>query len=165
MIVVQPALEPDWDYAFHNARHLLAAPWQVKPFDPCFAAGQRLRFRLVANPTKRLRKNSLDKDGRPVDERWVGKRVPVRVDELFGWLARRAAPAGFSADSDSTTVEPGYVYVNPTRNGKGQRLRSARFDGLLEITDLVRFQETLVHGIGPAKAFGFGLLSLARPAP
>ena len=90
--------------------------------------------------------------------------MPVRVDQLYDWLARRAAPAGFSVDRDFTTVQPGYVYVNWARNGNGYHLRSAHFDGVLKITDLVRFQETLARGIGPAKAFGFGLLSLARAA-
>ena len=40
---------------------------------------------------------------------------------------------------------------------------AVRFDGLLEVTDPVKFLETLRAGIGSAKGFGFGLLSLARP--
>jgi hypothetical protein len=35
------------------------------------------------------------------------------------------------------------------------------FEGLLRVTDKDAFLETLTHGIGPAKAFGFGLLSVA----
>jgi CRISPR system Cascade subunit CasE len=35
------------------------------------------------------------------------------------------------------------------------------FDGLLRVTDTGAFTETLVHGLGSAKAFGFGLLSIA----
>ena len=45
VVLVQSAMQPDWDYAFHNASFLLAAPPQVKAFDPRFAQGQRLRFR------------------------------------------------------------------------------------------------------------------------
>ncbi len=160
-ILVQSAVKPDWAYAFHNAGYLLAASPEVRSFDPCFAEGQHLRFRLMANPTKRFSRNSREKDGKPVAEKWVGKRVPVPTDQLYQWLARRAGPAGFSVEEDSTTFQAGYVYVNKTPNDKGQRLRSVRYDGTLGVSDPARFQETLVHGIGPGKAFGFGLLSVA----
>lgn len=41
---------------------------------------------------------------------------------------------------------------------------SVRFDGHLQVTDVERFRATLVAGIGSAKAYGFGLLSIA-PVP
>jgi CRISPR system Cascade subunit CasE len=44
-----------------------------------------------------------------------------------------------------------------------ERFFAVRYDGLLEVTDPVKFLETLRAGIGSAKGFGFGLLSLARP--
>ena len=63
-------------------------------------------------------------------------------------------------------IQPGYVYLNKTRDpAKGQRLRSARFDGILEVTDPAAFAATIAAGIGPAKAFGFGLLSVAPVSP
>lgn len=172
VILVQSAANPDWDYAFHNAGYLLAAPPQVKPFDPCFAKEQHLRFRLVANPTRRLSKHSLGADGQPIDPKGIGRRVPVPTDQLCEWLARRAESAGFSIVKDSTTVQAGYIYFNKPQerredqsedkpNGKGQRLRSVRYDGILEVTDPARFQEAIVQGIGSGKAFGFGLLSVA----
>jgi len=159
VILVQSAEGPDWDYAFHNAGYLLAAPPEMKLFDPSFVKEQRLRFRLVANPTRRLSRNSREPDGKPVKEASIGKRVPVPTDQLGEWLARRAEPAGFSIEKDSTIIQPGYIYVK-TRNSDGQRLRSARYDGILKVTDLASFKEALIQGIGPGKAFGFGLLSV-----
>jgi CRISPR system Cascade subunit CasE len=38
----------------------------------------------------------------------------------------------------------------------------AIFDGALSVTDAAAFRAALETGIGPAKAFGFGLLSLSR---
>jgi len=35
------------------------------------------------------------------------------------------------------------------------------FQGVLQVTDGPKFRETFARGIGPAKAFGFGLLVLA----
>jgi hypothetical protein len=63
VILIQSAVKPDWDYAFHNAGFLLAAPPEVKPFHLTCSVGETLRFRLLANPTRRLSKRSLWKDG------------------------------------------------------------------------------------------------------
>jgi len=157
VIRMQSAAKPDWNYAFCNAGYLLAAPPEVKPFDPCFREGQRLRFRLAANPTRKI-----DTKSGPDGCRRNGRRLPVSNDQFGGWLVRRAEGAGFQVDEGSTTIQPGYVYVNKCREGKGQRLRSARYDGLLQVTDPDLFVSTIAKGIGSAKAFGFGLLSVAR---
>ncbi|MBI4384701.1 MAG: type I-E CRISPR-associated protein Cas6/Cse3/CasE [Nitrospinae bacterium] len=194
-ILVLSAVKPDWDYAFRNACYLLSAPPEVKPFNTCFAKGQRLRFRLAANPTRRLSKNSMGPDGKPVKEALIGKRVPVPFGQLKPWLAKRGEEAGFAIDMDSTVVQPSYVYVNKPWNGKrcdkcggpmkedGQgkemvcekcearvqlfrhRLLSVRFDGVLTVTDPDEFQKIFASGIGSGKAFGFGLLSVAPDRP
>jgi CRISPR system Cascade subunit CasE len=41
-------------------------------------------------------------------------------------------------------------------------LSAALFEGRLIVSDAGVFQNALQNGIGPAKAFGFGLLSLRR---
>jgi CRISPR system Cascade subunit CasE len=50
------------------------------------------------------------------------------------------------------------------RCGKGGhtegRFYAVRFEGLLEVTDPGLFLEMLQDGVGSAKGFGFGLLSL-----
>jgi len=157
VIIVQSAREPDWGYAFHNANYLLAEPPKVKPFEPRFSKDQCLRFRLAANPTRRLSRHSPD-----AREESVGKRVPIPTDQLTDWLERRAESSGFIIKRDATTLQPGYIYMN--KNGDGQRLRSILFNGLLRVTDADAFRQTLVRGIGSGKAFGFGLLSVAPAA-
>lgn len=183
VIVVQSAREPRWDYAFGlkeglldergrpigNAGYLLTAPPEKKEFHPDFPIGKRLRFRLQANPTRRVySKDSRERDGRPVEARWVGKRIPVPHDQLLNWLAdwrvrigNQPQAGGFSIDQERTSVQSGYVYVNEGRDGGGHRLFSARYDGVLEVTDAEKFRNTLIRGIGSGKAFGFGLLSVA----
>lgn len=172
-ILVQSAIEPDWDYAFHNASHLLAAPPDAKPFDPRPPAGARLRFRLVVNPTKKTgtlgkkERQELSADELKGRAGRYGRRVPVPPESLLDWLVRRSAAMGFSVDEAASTVQPGYVYMNksPEGKGKGQRLRSARYEGVLTVIDADRFREALVRGVGPGKAFGFGLLSTAPLIP
>jgi CRISPR system Cascade subunit CasE len=154
---VQSADKPDWNYAFQNACYLLAASPQVKPFEPDFEKGQSLRFRLLANPTRKI-----DTKSGPDGRRRNGKRVAVSPDKFYEWLAQRAEPAGFRVNEDSTTVQPGYAYFKKEQNGEPRRLRSVRYDGMLRIANPERFKEALASGIGSAKAFGFGLLSIAK---
>ena len=156
VILVQSGLDPDWDYAFHNARYFLAAPPVKKVINPCFQKGQRLQFRLEANPTRKI-DTKTGADGK----RRHGRRVPVATDKLMEWLTRAGDSRGFCIDLAESSVQAGYVNINKSRSA--QRLRTARFEGLLEVTDPVRFYDkAFVPGIGPAKAFGFGLLSVMR---
>ncbi len=188
VILVQSAVRPDWDYAFRNAGYLLAAPSEVKDYDPSFAKGGRFRFRLAANPTKKVdtvekeKRRAITKEEFKKIEGRHGRRIPVPADQLIDWLARRAESGGFSIDKDSTvrvcapsvskaplksptlTFQPGYVYMNKMRDGDSARLRSVRFEGVLEVIDADKFRNILTGGIGSGKAFGFGLLSVA-PLP
>ena len=161
-ILVVSALKPAWDYAFHNASYLLAAPpSEPRPFDVSVHPKDKLHFRLVANPTKKLA--TLAKvDRRAKVPGRHGRRVPVPSDEasLRSWLERRAERAGFAV-VQLTSVQCGYLYVNKNaKNGDGQRLRSALYDGLLTVTNAELFRRALESGVGPAKAFGCGLLSV-----
>jgi len=191
VVLVQSAVQPDWEYAFHNAGYLLAACPETKPFDSSFKAGQHLRFRLVANPTKKIdtirqedRQRYTKEELSQIEGR-NGRRVPVPSSEelsawrqrnpngdertfislrLLEWIERKAEPAGFSLEN--VAVQPGYLYVHKGGNAGGQRLRSARYDGALVVTDPEKFRGTLRQGVGPGKAYGFGLLSVTPcPAP
>ena len=90
-ILVQSAIGPNWEYAFHNAGHLLAAPPEVRPFEPCIAVGESHRFRLLANPTRKIG----TKTG-PDGKKNNGQRVPVSSAKLGDWLNQHAEKAGFS---------------------------------------------------------------------
>ncbi len=162
VILVQSAARPDWDYAFHNADFLLDAPPQVRETEANFGKGEALRFRLQANPVRRVTEKSAGPDGEPLGPEWLGKRVPVPHQDLAAWLGRRLTKAG-ARQADLAQMVPGYVYFSKQgRGGRWQRLYSVRYDGLLEVTDPDRFTRAVAAGIGPAKAFGFGLLSVAR---
>ena len=164
-IVVQSALRPDWDYAFHNALHFLAAPPSVREYHPSFSVGDRLRFRLKANAIKRARQQSLHPSGAAMDPKWIGKRVPVPRQSIADWLNRRAEGAGFALVTLDRT-EAGYVYLNKTAEPDGGlRLRSVLFEGVLSVTEPAALAKKIESGIGSGKAFGFGLLSVARMEP
>ncbi len=163
VILVLSASEPNWDYAFHNARHLLAGPPdKPRPIKLTIEPGKHFRFRLRANPTIKVhalpegacRTTPLTKNGR---------RVPVQAtkEAFLGWLGKQADRAGFRIEGEPL-IQPGYVYVSKDgKPGQGHRLRSVVYEGILEVTDADAFAKTLAVGIGPAKGYGFGLLSVA----
>ncbi|MBC3186606.1 type I-E CRISPR-associated protein Cas6/Cse3/CasE [Corynebacterium sp. zg-331] len=113
--------------------------------------GQQWRFELVANPVK----------SSPVP----GKRgliTPLVGEGQLDWLAQRAPGAGFRLLDAATTGQETLRF----RRGRGSNhvtLRTARFSGVLEVEDVDKLRATLTHGIGRARAYGCGLLTLARP--
>jgi CRISPR system Cascade subunit CasE len=126
--------------------------------------GQTLRFRLRANPTRKI----CTKTG-PDDKKRNGKRVPLRTDEQrLSWLQRKGASGGFELIQVRSSLIVPNTRVAPESRSRGTRsatgtltFASVLFEGELRITDPGRFRQTLENGIGAAKAYGFGLLSVA----
>ena len=122
----------------------------------------QLAFRLRANATRRI-DTKTQADGK----RRHGKRVPVRGEEgRLAWLLRQGAANGFELQRTEngqydivTREEPRSIGV---RQGKRITFSGVRYDGTLTITDALRFRGAVEAGIGPGKAYGFGLLSLKR---
>ncbi|UOR01729.1 type I-E CRISPR-associated protein Cas6/Cse3/CasE [Leucobacter allii] len=132
--------------------------------------GQRWAFRLVANPTHALPPEPGAKRGRVVAHRTVAHQI--------GWLEQQAAKHGFTlveGDTAVTDAMGGSPRSNrmPTarvarsdvqrfeRQKRSMTLRVTEFDGLLEVRDDDALRRALTLGIGPAKAFGCGMLTLA----
>ena len=169
VLLVQSASAPDWSRLAPG--YLKDDRPEVKPIDAALASvasGMRLRFRLVANPTKRLLG-----EGRPDGSHAKGERIPLRGDEaLLAWLARKGAESGFTVGPDSAAaartvvVRPLGDLVGWRRRGTGDgasqlTLRGVQFEGILTVTDPDRLRQAVASGIGSGKAYGFGLLSLA----
>lgn len=119
------------------------------------SVGERFVFRLRANATRKI-----DTKSGPDGARRNGKRVPVRGDEArLAWLARKGSASGFRV------VNARVLETGAERGRSHERtltFAGATFDGVLEVTDAEAFRKALAEGIGPAKAFGFGLLSIQR---
>jgi CRISPR system Cascade subunit CasE len=115
--------------------------------------GSRFLFRLRANTTKRV--SSKSKSANPGQ---VGKRVPVRGDEeRRRWLTRHAEASGFAVDLQSLRITE---VAAMTSRARGVTLAGATFEGVLTVVDVAAFRAALRSGLGPAKAYGFGLLSI-----
>ena len=156
-ILVQSAIRPNWEYAFHNAPYLVVEPVEVREMTVFVEKGKTYRFCLEANPTRKI----CTKTG-PDGKKRNGRRVPVQVENMKSWLEDRCQKNnfGFVINSDETYVEPGYALMRKNPNGDVSKLRTARFEGQLTVSDLEAFVRCATKGIGPAKSLGFGLLSV-----
>jgi CRISPR system Cascade subunit CasE len=151
ILIVQSEKAPDWDKA-NMISTCLYKPAEFKTFSPKVKLGQKLYFRLRTNPTKRLGK-SADEDH--------GKRVGIyKEEEQIKWLERKAKTSGFNILSYSIVPE-GKLEFKKNDAEENIKHNAVRFEGLLEVNNPDIFLKSVENGIGTAKGFGFGLLSIA----
>jgi CRISPR system Cascade subunit CasE len=128
----------------------------TKPIPDDYFQHARYRFSLLANPTKKLRVDNADGTRKK-----NGRRMPiVKREELLTWLQRKAKSGGFSVDLDSLRTLPRgrEFFHKPDAHGT---LSAIEFQGELVVHDAAQFRATVAAGLGSAKAFGFGLLTIA----
>jgi len=167
-VLVQSIIEPNWDL-LPNGYVTACACKPITAAYESIADGMRLRFRLRANPTRRIARA---RDA--AEARWVGKRVQLfRDEEQLAWLARKGQSHGFrlvqvrtvsSLPVNAVQIAPeGVITGRKASNGQTHSLTfgSVLFEGELEVINAEAFRLALVQGIGSAKAYGFGLLSVA----
>ena len=164
---------------------------ESKEFNPQLKAGDKLRFTLRANPVAQItkertteeqellrigrqKKGLRDKETLPMkrirhdvvmqlkktllDE--VEQYSQAELEQLAGetWLEKKAGINGFKLHS---VIADGYQQHYFKK--RGIKISTLDFQGVLEVTEPEVFiRDALYKGIGPAKAFGCGLLSLAR---
>lgn len=118
-----------------------------------FRQGMGMRFLLTANPTKRIR----DLGGKKKNQ---GRcRVPlIDEEEIKDWLVRKFADA--AQLHEVMIVRKSTLYFR--KKGNPGKIATITFSGLLTVTNDELFHSLVEDGIGPAKAFGCGLLSLAN---
>ena len=118
--------------------------------DLWFKAGQVLRFKLTANPTKVLTEQNAEK--RKI-------RVPlIKEDQQVGWLKRKLD--GIASIESVVVQNETPLYFS--RKGNGGKIVPVNFEGILKVIDSEKFKEIYFSGIGPAKAFGCGLMLVRR---
>ena len=148
-LLVQSTVEPNWQplTQIGQGQYLLSPPvWKAIDLD--LPNGRILQFRLTANPTKRL---SSGKGNKP------GKRIALfKETDQLAWLHRKGTIHGFRLRN--AQISHAGKQTDQQRN---LTLFTVQFDGLLQIIDSEEFNSAMRNGIGPAKAFGCGLLSIA----
>jgi len=163
MVLVQSELRPDWDYAFMNAGMFLAAPPEVRDYNPLFTGGDEYRFRIHINLSKksavhRIATDGMDEAGRP---RTQGRRVAFTWDKdtspdvaIREWFSGKGVHHGFRVN-DVQASRLGWVAGYQPKSGMKMKFRSVMLEGTLAVTDASAFTRGVLSGIGSAKAFGF----------
>ena len=122
-----------------------------KEFEPHFITGQRLRFRLQANPTKKISDQQNPK--RKI-------RVPfIKEADQQAWIQRKFANAATLKTEEMLIRNHPPTYFQQGR--RGGKIVTVYFEGMLVVNDAEKLNQQLRKGIGSAKSFGCGLLSLA----
>lgn len=115
---------------------------------------QQLRFLLVANP---IRMGRVDRK----TKKQIVKpcRIPlIKENEQEDWLKRKLNNL---ATLDSLIIRPCTpLYFHKQKTGGG-KITPVTFEGILTVQKPDELQQTIQNGIGAAKAFGCGLLSIA----
>lgn len=161
---------PDCSQILDEAAHhgAQARTLDYEPFLSKLAEDQVWAFRLAANPSRAI------SQGIGVRGRRQGH---VTIEQQREWLLSRVSQYGFQvlpADGTPESVGSSLTVVRRTRpvfgrsNPEQKRrdrvtINRTVFEGLLEVTDAALLRSALISGIGRSKAYGCGLLTLARP--
>jgi len=130
-----------------------------RPLDPLLEAvrkGLPVRYRLVANATRKLGRNTVA--GKPLTV------IPLVGADAEAWWERQAEQSGLELrEAVATPLPPAVgVRVDKARSTlQPQHHARTRFDGTATITDPALLRERMITGIGRAKTYGCGLLTLA----
>ena len=165
-ILVLSGMKPDFShivdqYGWPASKQM----WDTVEYDPYLdniKEGQVRRFRLTANPVHSV-KDPLSKESR-------GKVMAhVSAEQQKKWLIDRSERCGFRIeDTNAENKEPALEIKSRnneqfTRDGKDVTLSIVTFEGVLVVKDAALLREYMVKGIGRAKGYGCGLITLAGP--
>ena len=113
--------------------------------------GNAFRFRLDANPTKSL----------AAGEHERGRRIPITIEaEQLNWFSSHAAGWGF--EIVEARVSRAQSIVGRLKDAASRKLMLTQFEGIIRVTDVDAFETSIALGLGRGRAFGLGLLTIAR---
>lgn len=150
----KPAVENLEKYGIKGS----ACSKNYEPFLASLQEGMRAFFRIKLNAVKSYSTSGLDKKR--------GRVAPVPLDELNAFFLARTEKNGFAVKPDALKIVSRdserfehSVESNDKKN-KYLDLVGVTYEGILTVTDLAKFKQTLKRGIGKKKAYGFGLLTI-----
>lgn len=156
---------------------------QSREYAPRIAPGTRLQFELRANPVARTRRDGkICRDDVVMAEKkrllharglerwsdWIDTDRPALYDLVAltckAWLLKCGERGGFTLHEEMLRVDAYQNHVEKRELPRERRLRfsTVDFSGALTVMDTDRLHDALIQGIGPAKAFGCGLLLVRR---
>lgn len=147
-LLVQTRTQPELDRLpapYHDAHTR-----ELDPLLDTLRPGLTVAYRLAANTCKRLGRHAGPREG---------KAVALTGPDADQWWTTRAPRCGLRLHTVVSRPIPAH---SGWREGTG-RLRHAvtQFDGIATIADPTPLREALLGGVGRARSYGCGLLSIA----
>lgn len=193
MLFVLSSSRPDWTHlvetaGWPDAEGEHASVRDYEPLLAQLALGREFHFRVTAHPVQNTF-NPIKPTPAQRERTARGDRRAHRVSHRtaaaqLGWFLERSTKWGFNIPEARTDpAAPGLDDQLPRpapdiriiardrqsfiKNGRGApiTLYTATFEGRLRITDTDQLTHALLVGIGPSKAYGCGLLTLAPLTP
>ncbi|MGW3562331.1 type I-E CRISPR-associated protein Cas6/Cse3/CasE [Streptomyces sp. NPDC000941] len=160
-LLVVTESKPDWTHVVEQAGWPDAdgAHCDVYDYEPVLNSlkpGQNFAFLVTTNPVHSVLRQRANTERRTT-------RTGLRTaDAQLAWFAQRAGGWGFELAADSLRVSAS-ERLSFAKNGRGPKvtLTTATFEGSLRVTDPDALAQALRSGLGPAKAYGCGLLTLS----
>jgi CRISPR system Cascade subunit CasE len=159
LYIVSPG-RPDLTHLVEQAGWPTTQTWVTRDYDALLSSlrpGQHWAFRLTANPTHSGRKTADAKD--------TQRFAYLREEEQARWLAGQAPRRGFALATQQDGQPNLRLHRRQTQTFKrgidAVTLTAVTYEGILQVTDADAFRRALTSGIGHAKAYGCGLLTLA----
>ena len=121
-------------------------------FLSCIENGSKLQFRFRGNPVRNI----------PIKDGKRG-RVSPHIGEKHKrqWLLNVAGKNGFLLDdAQFQIVETGMRRFYKAGNEQAVRISGTTYEGVLTVADSELFKDALCKGIGRAKAYGCGLMTV-----
>lgn len=169
LYVVSP-VEPDFTHVIEQAGWPTTGAWTTRKYGQLLdnlADGQRWHFRLTANPARSVFIPPEQRDA--TDSKTKRGRVAgLKQEEQLDWLRRKAIDSGFTVaaagpahqrEDDVRIISRETLTFD--RGNRNVVLSVATFEGVLTVADAGLLRHALINGIGRAKGYGCGLLTLA----
>ncbi|MFC6081327.1 type I-E CRISPR-associated protein Cas6/Cse3/CasE [Sphaerisporangium aureirubrum] len=161
--------KPDLTHLVEQAGWPHTGGWQTFDYGGFLsrlATGDQWAFRLTANPVHTVRRN---------DDEPTKLTAHVGLHHQRDWLLKRQENAGFKVmekpeerrlapqdEHELVIQDRRQLSFRKSRESKPVTLVTVTYDGRLQITDADAFRRTLISGLGKAKAYGCGLMTLAE---
>lgn len=171
-LLVLTRSRPSWEHLVEQGGWPQAETPQVsvaslEPLLDGLSLGRRYALRVRVNPVVSTKASK--PPGEPDlarDPRHRGRLVPLKRSDQAGWFARRLLGWGFEVLTN-TLAQPEIHPVLRERfeftksDGRRVTLATAVFDARVRVVDVDHARDSLLGGVGRARAYGCGLVTLA----
>ena len=110
---------------------------------------QTYQFDIYAIPSKKVKVEGKKNSSR---------RLLMNLGERLDWLKRKAEQNGFEIIGVQEQKEIRNTVKHAGSKGGVMHINGFQYQGVLKITDEVKFRKALQQGIGSGKAYGFGMM-------